>query len=237
MLKTGTLFILLSLSCGKLLANINVELDVFFSDSTVNCRYLYVLATSTNGTNDTIAVFDSLSFYGHKRVSLFYSVRSNKKNTLSMVDTAGVYVTGKPFRVSPHRTTFLVDVGQLQIKVSPKDYLYPLKNEDEQSYFVFLTIFFVIKSLITIFFVFVTKQRKRIIAIAAGAFLLSAFIDWFLPVNYLYRFLMIILAEYMLFALIGRKFISWLWAAILVLTVNLIGFGLIASLYISYVFW
>ena len=177
MLKTGTLFILLSLSCGKLLANINVELDVFFSDSTVNCRYLYVLATSTNGTNDTIAVFDSLSFYGHKRVSLFYSVRSNKKNTLSMVDTAGVYVTGKPFRVSPHRTTFLVDVGQLQIKVSPKDYLYPLKNEDEQSYFVFLTIFFVIKSLITIFFVFVTKQRKRIIAIAAGAFLLSAFID------------------------------------------------------------
>jgi len=230
-------FLLLIFTLGQAFANINVELDVVFSDSTVNCRYLYVLATSATGTNDTIAVFDSLSFYGHKRVSLFYSVRSNIKNTLSLVDTAGVYVTSKPFKVSPHRTTFLVDVGQQQIKVSLKDYLYPLKNEDEQSYFVFLTIFFVIKSLISIVFVFVTKQRKRIIAIAAGAFLLSAFIDWFLPVNYLYRLLMVILAEYLLIAFIGRKFISWLQAAMLILTVNLIGFGLIAGLYILYVFW
>ena len=154
-----------------------------------------------------------------------------------MVDSAGVQVVSKPFRVSPHRTTFTVVVGQRKIKVTGKDFLYPQKNEDKRSYFVFLAIFLAIKILITVVFVFASKQCKRIISIASGAFLISAFIDWLVPLNYLYRFLLIILAEYLLIALIGRKSISRLRTAMLVLTVNMIGFGMIAILYILYVFW
>jgi len=237
MLRIKTFVLLLSLFCVKSFANVNVELDVVFSDSTVNCRYLYVLASSANGTNDTLAVFDTLSFNRQNRVSLFYSVLSNGKNTLSLVDSAGVHVKSKPFKVSPQHTTFKVELGQQQIKITHKDFLYPLKNEDARSYFVFLIVFFVIKILITVVFVFASKQRKRIIAIASGAFLLSAFIDWLIPLNYLYRLLMILLAEYLLIALIGRRFISWLRAAMLVATVNMVGFGMIVLLYLMYVFW
>jgi hypothetical protein len=236
MLRTSIL-LLISLICGKSFAGVNVELDVVFSDSTVQCRYLYVLAPGTVGVNDTIAVFDTLSFNGQNRLSLFYTVRSDGKNTLSIVDAAGVHLRSKPFRVSPQRTTFKVDVMQQQIKITGKDFLYPQKNEDGRSYFVFLTIFFVIKILIATVFVFVSKQRKPIIAIASGAFLLSALIDWFISFDYLYRFLMMILAEYLLIALVGRRFIAWLQAAMLVLTVNMIGFGMIVMLYVLYVFW
>lgn len=235
MLRTGIL--LLSFVCGKALAGINVELDVVFSDSSVQCRYLYVLTSGANGLNDTLAVFDSLSFCGQNRVSLFYSVRTNEKNTLSMVDSAGVHVKSKPFKVSPQHTTFKVVAGQQQIRVSNKDYLYPQKNGDVRSYFVFLTIFLVIKILLTVVFVFTSKQRRRIIALAFSAFLLTVFIDWFLPLSYLYRFLMMIITEYLLIALAGRKSISWLRAAMLILTVNLVGFGLIVILYLLYVFW
>jgi hypothetical protein len=237
MLRTGTLLLLLSLACGNLLAGIGVELDVVFSDSTVQCQYLYVLAPCVDGANDTLAVFDSLSFYGHNRVSLFYSVHSNGKNMLSMVDSSGIQVRSKAFKVSPKRTTFDVVVGRSQIEVNGKDYLYLRKNDDERSYYVFLLIFFAVKFLITAVFVFVSKLRKRIISISCGAFLLSAFIDWLFPLNYLYRFLIIILVEYLLISLIGHKFISWLRTAMLVLTVNLVGFGLIAILYLIYVFW
>jgi len=237
MLRLDTFFLLLSLACGKALAGIGVELDVVFIDSTVQCRYLYVLAPGANAVNDTLAVFDTLSFNGQNRVSLFYSVHSGRKNMLSMVDSSGLRVESKPFRVSPERTAFTVVAGQHKIEVSGKDYHYLRKNDDERSYYVFLFIFVTVKILITTIFNFVTKQRKRIVAIASGAFLLSSFIDWLFPLNYLYRFLMIILAEYLLIALIGRKFISWQQAAKLILTVNMIGFGLIAILYLLYVFW
>jgi len=237
MLRISSLVLLLMFACGNAFAGVGVELDVVFRDSTVQCRYLYVLGHDAKGVNDTLAVFDSLSFYGQNRVSLYYTVRSGGKNMLSVVDTSGLQVKSKPFKASQGRTTFTVVVDQYQIEVTGKDYHYLRKNDDERSYYVFLFIFVVIKFLITSIFGFATNQRKRIIAIASGAFLLSAFIDWLFPLNYLYRFVMILLAEYMLIALVGRRLISWLQAAMLVLTVNMVGFGMIAILYLLYVFW
>jgi len=236
MSRIGTLFLLL-LACGKMFAGIGVELDVVCRDSTVQCRYLYVLCPAADGTTDTLAIFDSFSFNGKNRASLFYSVPSSGKNTLLMIDSAGLQIESNHFRVSPRRTTFSVVVGQQQIEVVAKDYLYLRKNENEQSYYAFLLIFFVVKIIITVIFVLTSKLPGRIISIASGAFLLSAFIDWLFPISYLYRFLMIILAEYLLIALVGRKFISRLQAAGLVLIVNIAGFGIIDILYLLYVFY
>ena len=236
MSRTGTLFLLM-LACGKMFAGVGVELDVVFRDSTVQCRYLYVLCPTEDGTTDTLAVFDSLSFNGKNRVSLFYSGPSGEKNSLLMIDSAGVQIESNHFRVSPRRTTFAVVIGSRQIEVVAKDYLYLRKNEKAQSYYAFLLFFFFIKLIITVIFVFTSKLPGHIISVASGAFLLSAFIDWLFPINYLYRFLMIILAEYLLIALVGRKSISWLRAAVLVLIVNIAGFGIIHILYLLYVFY
>jgi len=235
-LKFGTLFLLM-LACGKMFAGIGVELDVAFKDTTVQCRYLYVLCPTTDGTNDTLAIFDSLSFNGKNRVSLFYSVRSSEKNTLLMIDSTGMKVESNNFKILPRRTTFSVVVGQQRIEVVAKDYLHLRKNENEQSYYIFLLIFFVVKLIITVVFVLTSKLPGHIISIACGAFLLSAFIDWLFPINYLYRFLMIILAEYLMIAVIGHKSISKFRVAILVLIVNIAGFGIIDLLYLLYVFY
>ena len=237
MIRIGVLCMLLLFACGKAFSGIGVELDVAFEDSTVHCRYLYVLAIGVDGQNDTIAIFDTLSFNGQNRISLFYTAPSSGKNMLSMVDSAGVTVQSKPFILSPRRTTFDVVVGKQQIKVINYDYHYLRKDGNESSFYVFLTIFFIIKTLITIIFVLVSKQRKRIITIASGAFLLCAFIDWLSPLNYLYRLLIIILTEYLMIKLIGFKYISWLRAALLVLIVNIVGYGIIAILNLTYVFW
>ncbi len=237
MLRICTLLLFLILACGKVLASIGVELDVVFRDSTLQCRYLYVLSPNAGGTNDTLAVFDTLAFNGLSRVSLFYAAEPDRENMLSMVDSSGLHIESRIFKVSEQRTTFAVIAGRQQIKVVNKDYIYPQKNEDEHSYFVFLFIFFVVKILIAAVFVFSSKLPKRLITISSGAFLLSAFVDWFLPVHYLYRFLMIVLVEYLLIALVGRRSISWLRAAWLVLVVNIVGFGLIAILYLLFVFW
>lgn len=230
-------FLLLIFVCQNVFADIGVELDVVFRDSTLHCQYLYVLAPNAGGTNDTIAVFDTLSFDGQNRVSLFYPVCSDGKNMLSMVDSSGLHIESHLFGVSPRRTTFVVIARQQQLKVTGKDYLYPLKNEDERLYFTFLLIFFVVKVFISALFIFSSKLPKRLISIASGAFLLSVFVDWFLPINYLYRFVATALAEYLLIATIGRKSILWLRSIALVLTVNIAGFGIIAILYLLFVFW
>jgi len=236
MLRTVTLLFLI-FTFEKAFAGIGVELDVVFNDSTVQCWHLYVLRHDTKKANDTLAVFDTLSFIGQSRVSLFYSVGSARKNILSMVDSDGVHVESKPFSVSPWQTVFTVGIGQHQIFVTGKDFLYPRKKENEHSYIVFLLIFFAVKSLIVAIFNTVLKLLKRNIFIATGAFLLSAFIDWLLPINYLYRFLIIMLTEYLLIALVGCKSISWLRAAMLVLIINIVGYGIITILYLLYVFW
>ena len=236
MLRIGTVF-LLWFVCGKTLAGIDVELDVVFNALTVQCRYLYVLCADTKKTTDTLAIFDSLSFNRQNRVSLFYSASSTGENMLSMVDAEGTHVTSEPFNVSHLQTVFTVAVDRQHISVTGKNFLYPLKNEDKSSFFVFLLIFFTVKILIATISIFISKLPKRIIPIAAGAFLLSVFIDWFFPFNYLYRFLIAMLIEYLIIALVGRKSISWLRAALLVVVVNMAGYGIIALLYIFYVFW
>ena len=182
-------------------------------------------------------MFDTLSFNGQNRVSLFFTANSSEKNMLSMVDSSGLHIESNSFRISPHRTTFAVFVDRQQIKIASKDYLYPLKNKDERSYFIFLLFFFVVKIVITTIFVFSSKMHKRLISIASGAFLISSFIDWFLPVHYLYCFFATALAEYLLIAVVGHKSISWFRTAMLVLTVNITGFGMIAALYLGFVFW
>jgi hypothetical protein len=237
MLRISALFLLLSLACGKAFAGIGVELDVVFTDSIAQYRCLYVLAPDTNDRNDTLAKFDSLSFNGKNSVSLFYAVDFDGENSLSLVDSCGVSIESKPFRVSPKRTVFSVVVESEQIKVSNRDFLYPQKNDDERSYYAFLLIFFAVKILISAVFIFASKVPKRIIAVAAGAFLLSSLVDWFFPINYLYRLLLTMLVEYLLISLVGGKSISWLRAAVLVFVVNVAGFGTIALLYILHVFW
>jgi len=229
--------LLLMFACGKVFAGIGVELDIVFSDSTIQCRYLYVLYPAADGANDTLAVFDTLSFNGQNRISLFYKAGFEGNNILSMLDSSGVNVISKPFGVSPHHTVFSVVIGRQQIEVAGKDYIYLRKNENEQSYYIFLLIFFAAKLLMTVVFVLISKLPKRVIFIVSGAFLFSAFIDWLFPLNHLYRLFLIMLTEYLLIALIGHKSISWLRAALLVLVVNLIGFGIIVFLYIMYVFW
>lgn len=236
-IRCSVLFFLLLLICGKVFADINVELDVIFRDSTIQCRYLYVLVPYAGGTNDTLAVFDTLSFNGQNKVSLLYSIRSDCKNILSLVDSTDTHVVSNAFRVSRQHTCFNVIVEKQQIEVTGKDYLYLRKNEDERSYYVFLLIFFAVKLLMTSIFIFISKLPKSIIFIASGAFLLSVFIDWLFPINYLYRFLMIILAEFLLITFAGFKYISWLRAALLVLAVNIAGYGVIVFLYLLYVFW
>ena len=232
-------FLLLLLACGKLSASIGVELDVAFkSDSArMQYRHLYALRLAMGGETDTLAVFDSLFFNGTERVSLFYFASAEGKNMLAIVDSAGTHAYSKPFKLSPRRTTFSVVVGQRSIDIVAKDFLYLRKNEEEHSYYVFLLIFFVTKFLITAIFVLASKIPKRNISVSCGAFLLSAFIDWFLPLDYLYRLLMVALAEYLMIALVGRGAISRTQAALLVIAVNMTGLGIIAGTYLLYVFW
>ena len=237
MLRVCTILFLLLLTCGKTSAQIGVELDVVFKDSAMQCERLFVFRADPEITLDVLAVFDTLSFSGQRRVSLFYNIPNRQENRIVLVDTSGRYRESNNFTVSPQRTTFVVSIGKQQIAVKNKDYLYPQKNEDERSYFLYLSIFFIVKILITVIFIFKSNLPKRLISIASGASLLSAFIDWFLPLNYLYRFLLMALTEYLLVAWVGRKSISWRQATLLVVVVDAVGFGIIAALYLFYVFW
>jgi len=237
MLRIGNLLLLFALACGQVFSNNVIELDVVIRDSTLQIQRLYVLQIiDAEDRVDTLAAFDTLSFNRQNRVSLFYTVNHAGKNMLSLIDSNGERIESKSFTVSPHRIVFLTVIDQQQIAVSNKTFLYTLKNEDEKSYYAFLLIFFTVKILITALFVFLSSLRKRNVAIAAGTFLLSAFIDWLFPINYLYRLLMTMIVEYLLIAIIGRKHISKVQAAILVLFVNVFGFGMIALFYITYTF-
>jgi hypothetical protein len=235
-MRIYTLLLIGMFACAKAFAGIDVELEVVFRDSVPQCCYLYVLSPNA-GTNDTLAVFDTLSFDGRSRISLFYTAAAGSNQFLSLVNPDGQHRQSRMFKVLPQRTGFVVMVGQRRINIINTDYLYPRKNGDERSYFVFLLFFFAVKFCIVVAFVFTAQLPRRNIAISSGAFLLSAFIDWMLPIPYLYRFLMMVLAEYLLIALVGRRSVSWFRAALLVLVVNMVGFGLITSLYLWFVFW
>lgn len=238
MTHVWAIFVLSVFSVHDTLAGFGVELDIVFRDSIQDYRFLYVLGNDPqSGTNDTIAVFDSLSFNQQHRTSLFYTAPQKQENWLSFMDANGENLESKTFVVSPLRTTFAVVVGSHQIKVAPKDFLHPQKDEDERSYFSFLFIFFLVKLLIAVLFIFSNKLPKRLISIASGAFLLSGFIDWYVPLHYFFRFLMVLVLEFLLISLVGRKSISWLQSLLLVIIVNVIGFGIISGIYLLYVFW
>jgi hypothetical protein len=237
LLQICAVFFLLFGSSGKAFADFGVELDIVFKDSTNRYQFLHVLGTEPDNAGDTLAVFDTLSFNRQRRVSLFYTVSAASENIISVVDTAGKITVSKPFDVSPRQTTFVAVVDAHQIKVAGKDYLYPRKNEDPHSYFYFLLIFFIVKVVITAIYIFTSKLPERLIFIASGAYLLSAFIDWFLPLQYLFRFLAIVLIEFLLIALFGRKAASPLRIGLLIIVVNAVGFGFIILTYLLYVFW
>ena len=225
--------LLLTLFCGNVFAEIDVELDVV---TNVQCKYLYVISKDIKeNRSDTIARFDSLSF-NEMRASLFYTVRKRGVNIISIVDFDGATIESKPFKVSRGNNVFSVIVEQQSIKINRKNYLYPLKNDDDKSYYVFLLIFFTVKMLIAVVFIFLAKLPKLNIVTASGAFLLSAFIDWLLPINYLWRILLMIVTEFLLIAFFGRERITPLGTLKLVLVINAIGFGIISLLYFSYTF-
>lgn len=120
---TCIFFLFFTLLSENTFSNIDVELDVVFRDSTVQTRYLYVLCSDKN---DTVAVFDTLSFNGYDRVSLFYSVNGRNENMLAMLDSGGVQFESKPFTVSPRSNIFSVIIDNRKISVEKKSYLYPV---------------------------------------------------------------------------------------------------------------
>jgi len=183
-MKFLNIFLLLYLIYGKAFAAVHVELDIVFKDcdSTLQCRYfLYVLSSGVEGTTDTIAVFDTLSFNRQNRVSLFFTANTGEKNMLSLVDSGGLHIESNLFKISSRRTTFATVVGRQQIKVVHK----------------------------------------------SGS----------LPVRLLFWFFIAALVEYLLITIIGRKSISRLRAAMLVLAINIAVFGIIVVLYFGFLFW
>ncbi len=236
--KSCALVVLFAVLCGKSFAGIEVELDVTFPDSTRHPQFLYVLGFESEANADTLAVFDSLSFTGHHQISLFFTVPHKQEIQLvTVVNGDDQGTESRLFKVSFWRTTFVVSIDEYQIDVMLKDYLYPQKNEDDYSYFWFLLIFVVVKTFIAVIFLVLRKMPKRLIPISSGTFMLSAFIDWFIPLNYVIRFLITTLVEFLLIALVGHKSISWLQTALLIIIVNVVGFGLIFIAYFGYVFW
>jgi hypothetical protein len=232
------LFILFTLICGQASANIGIELDVVFGDSTVQCRYLYVLRHDVaESKNDTLAVFDSLSFNGLTRVSLFFTANNDGNHILLMVDKNGELFESNHFKISSQRTVFPVVVQQRQISVTDSIFLNPRKNDNDNLYLIFRLLFLAVKVLLAISYILVFKLRVRNIAIVSCAFLPSVLIEWFFPLNYFYRLLLIMLVEYLLIAIVGRRSISLLHAAALVVIVNAAGFGIISVIYLLQLFW
>ena len=161
-------------------ANIVVELDVDFRDSTVQCNYMYVTRyDAIGGNNYMLAVFDSISFNRFDRVSLFYNVNETENNMLFMVDTHGTRFKSNSFTVSPHSSAFAVVVEQQKISITKINYL----------------------------------------------------------IDYFYKLLILMFVEYLLVAVIGRKSVSALRAAVIVLIANIAGFGIITVIYILHTFW
>ena len=231
------LIFLLFVLCEKNVSGIGVELDVTFADSTLHPCVLYALSSPLEGVVDTLAIFDSLSFSGLQPVSLFFDISRKQEIQLKLVGTNYLIVQSKLFQVSPRKTIYAVSIDAEQINLSHRDFLYLKKKDSYNSYFFFLLIFFVVKTIIAAIYIAIERLPKRLILFLSGIFLLTAFIDWFVPLDYMIRFFIIALAEFFLIALTGRKFISWKQISLLIITVNIVGFGLIFAIYSGYIFW
>lgn len=223
--------------CGNIFAGLNAELDVVFEEPGQQCRFMYILSPDIEGKSDTLAIFDSLAFNRQQRVSLFFPIPQKREIKVSILTAGGQRMESGLFGVSPRQTTFAVSVNSKRIKITGKDFLYPQKNEDERSYVIFSLIFFIVKMLISSVYISVTRLPKPLLAITSGIFILSAFIDWFFPMNYYCRFLFAALFETLLLKVAGRASITWRHTILLATIVNIIGFGIIFALYFMYVLW
>ncbi|MDR1866325.1 MAG: hypothetical protein LBR08_12235 [Bacteroidales bacterium] len=233
MLRKWAATVILPLYCGGLFAAEEVELEVVFPDDAAQCRFLYVLA-ETGG--DTLAVFDTLSFGRQRRSSLFFPMPRRQSVKLVAVTAGGRHLESRPARVSSHRTTFLATVGDDAIHLSVKDFLYPRKNDSEQAYLVFLLIFFAVKLSLAALFAVVFRLPKTALYAVCGMFMISGLIEWNLPLDYLLRMLVLIALEWIFISIGARKIISPRQTLAMVTTVNIAAFGLIAAVYLAYVF-
>jgi hypothetical protein len=231
-MTTRIFFLLLFLFVfGGLYANIETEFEIVIVDSIPQYRYLSIVSLESN---DTLR-FDPINFNAQERVNLFFKNVFSGKSILLLTDYQGQTISSKPFKISNKRNEFLVFVQSSTIDVTNKTFLYPLKNENKNSYYVFLLLFFVVKMLISYIFISISKLQKRIIFVAAGTFLISSFIDWIFPINYVIRFVLTAIIEYLLITVAGAGLISWKKSCALILVVNIIGFGIIAFAYTLYI--
>jgi hypothetical protein len=178
-----------------------------------------------------------LSFETPDRSTLYFSADNNQEIKLIMLTAGWQRMESETFTVSPQQSTLLVTVENDEISISAKDFRYPEKDSNENSYFVFLLIFFAVKLLISIAYIFAFRLPKQLFSIAAGIFLLSAFIDWTLPIHFLLRLASVIAFEFGLFFFTSRKIFPLLHNIVMTIAVNIAGFGLIMLAYLIYVFW
>ncbi len=212
---------------------IGVELDIALKDSISNCRYIYILTEKS----DTLATFDSLAFAETRHTSLFFSIPDKQEIRLVAITNPTDTLFSDFFTVSPTQTLFSVTIEPGEINVKHKDYLYPLKKDNEHSYLFFLLLFVLIKTLIATSYIFLKEIPKRMIIVVVGVFLLSAVIDWVIPIQYLIRLLGMAIFEFLLVRLFGQKNITWAQSAIMIGITNAISFGIIFIAYLFYVFW
>jgi hypothetical protein len=228
----GWLTALMLFCCGTTNGR-HIELEVISHDS-LSFRYLYVLDA---GNNDTLAVFDSLYVGGAKRNTLYFSANKAQNIRLLLLTTAWQRIESASFAVSARHPAFAVTIDDLQMNVAGKDFRYPQKNEDDNSYWMFLLIFFAVKILISTAYIYALNLPRSLLYSVSGVFLLSSLIYWSLPVYYLFRILTMLVFEFGLLFLTERKKLPLLHNALLVIAENIAGVGLIEFVYLFYVFW
>ncbi|MDR0713574.1 MAG: hypothetical protein LBF89_04855 [Bacteroidales bacterium] len=229
-MKSKILQVMICLALCESLAGRTVELNVAACD-TIRYRFLYVINTAGN---DTIAAFDSLSF-DRKENSLYFNCEDEPTLRICIV-TDRQSAVSESFTVFSQHTLFYVSLQDDMVNVSIENFQYPQNEENKSAYFVFLLIFFTVKWSISATYIFVMRLPKRLLSVAAGTFLLSAFIDWYLPVNYLFRLPILAFAECGLF-LTAWKILPLKHNILMVSGANIAGFGLIILLYLLFIFW
>ncbi|MDR1667599.1 MAG: hypothetical protein LBS03_07920 [Bacteroidales bacterium] len=207
-----------------------VELNMISSDTT---RFRLVYVVDVVG-GDTLAAFDSLAFDRQRNI-LYFSCEGEQIVRIFALTSGQQFVESESFTLFLQHTTFYALLQRDEINVSIEDFQYP-QNEEKENYFIFLLIFFTVKWSISAVYIFVMRLPKSLLAVAAGAFLLSAFIDWNLSVGYLFRLLILMFVECGLF-LTARKILPLKHNIPMVAGANLSGFGLIMLAYLVFIFW
>ncbi|MDR3093782.1 MAG: hypothetical protein LBU62_03950 [Bacteroidales bacterium] len=228
----GWLTALMLFCCGTIYGR-QIELEVIVPDS-LSFRHLYVLNA---GNNDTLAVFDSMYVGYAKRSTLYFPSKEAQYIRLLLLTTSWQRIESASFSISARHSAFTVTINDLQIKVTRRDFRYPQKNEDDNSYWVFLLIFFLVKILISTACIYAMNLPRSLLYSISGVFLLSSLIYWSLPMFYLLRILVMVVFEFGILFLMESKKMPLLHNALLVIAENIAGVGLIELVYLFYVFW